>query len=135
MSKRDLRSYFNASEDARISIPEIISAASNDVSRAVFVMAKEEVKKWVAKWNNDQNKPEKVQKKVGRYVLVNGKKTPIEMSFKINSKYDSKCTSVNTWKSKCKSNKESSLTKISVRPNLLNDVLPKKTKDIIIGKR
>ena len=41
-------------------------------------MAKEEVKKQAAKWNNYQNIPEKLRKEVGRYALVDGTKADID---------------------------------------------------------
>ena len=77
--------------------------------------------------------PEKVRKEVERFTLVNGKNTTIDRYSKIYPKYELKTTSVNTWKSKCKNNKESILAKNYVRPNLSSDELLQKTKDIVIG--
>ena len=53
-SMRDVRSYFsvvseNVKKDSRISIPGIIISASDDISQAEVHMAKEQVKKQVAK--------------------------------------------------------------------------------------
>ena len=68
-SKRDLRSYFTVSEDVskdfRISVPEIISSASDDVSHAEVNMTKD-LKNQVAKGSNYQNIPEKIRKEVER---------------------------------------------------------------------
>ena len=103
-SKRGLRFYFSVSEnvikDSRLSIPGIISSASNKVSNGEVDMAKVVVKKRVAKRNNYQNVPEKVQKEVGRYALINGIKTSIDRYSKIYLKYDLKFASENTQKSK-----------------------------------
>ena len=53
-SMRDVRSYFsvvseNVKKDSRILIPGIIISASDDISQAEVHMAKEQVKKQVAK--------------------------------------------------------------------------------------
>ena len=79
--ERDLRSYFS-------------------VKRAEVDMTEGELKKQAARWNNYQNIPEKVWKEVGRYALVNGTKTVIDMYCKIYPKCELKRISVNTWKSK-----------------------------------
>ena len=125
-SKRDVRSYFSAKENeskrSRISIPEII-------------MAKEEVKKESVKRQKYQNVPEKVRKEVGRYALIHGTKSIVDKYSKIYPKYELMRTSVNTWKTKCKSNKENTLIKKSGRPNLLSEELLQKPKDIEIGTR
>ena len=78
-SKGDLRSYFsvvseNVKKDSRISIPEIIISRSDDVSQTEVDIAKEKVKKQVAKRRNYQNVPEKVRKEFGRFSLVHGTK-------------------------------------------------------------
>ena len=78
-SKRDLRSETSFSEDlskdSRILIPEIIGLAYHGVSQEGVDMAKEEVKKRVAKRNNCQNIREKVRKEAGRCALVNKNKS------------------------------------------------------------
>ena len=62
---RDLRSYFSVTENviqnSRISIPGIISSASNDVSQREVDMSKEVAKKREAERKNYQNVPEEVQ--------------------------------------------------------------------------
>ena len=72
----DLRSETSFSEDlskdSRISIPEIIGLAYHGVSQEGVDMAKEEVKKRVAKRNNCQNIRQKVRKEAG---LVNKNKS------------------------------------------------------------
>ena len=138
-SKRDVRSYFSAKENeskpSRISIPEIIITATDNASQAQVDMAKEEVKKESAKRKKYQNVPEKVRQEVGRYALIHGTKATVDKYSKIYPKYDLKRTSINTWKTKCKSNKEKTRIKKSGRPNLLSDELLQKTKDIVIGTR
>ena len=82
-----------------------------------------------------QNVPEKVKIEVGRFAAANGTKEAIKRYSKIYPKYNFKRTSVNSWKGKIKTKKESCLAKRSGRHNLLDDHLLKKTKDIIIGTR
>ena len=139
-SKKDLRSYFNVvsekkkKKDSAVSISEIIVSGTSDVSQAEVDMAREQVKKQVMQ-RIYQVVPEKVKIEIGRYVALNGTKAAHKRYSKIYPKYDVKGTSVNSWKSKIKDKKESSLAKRSGRPNLLSDDLLKKTKDIIIGTR
>ena len=138
-SKIDVRPYFSAKENesnfSRISIPDIIITATDNASQAEVDMAKEEVKKERAKRQKYQNLPEKVRKDVGRYALIHRTKAAVDKYSKIYPKYDLKRTSVNTWKTKCKSNKENTLIKKSGRRNRLSDELLRKTKDIVIGTR
>ena len=138
-SKRDVRSSFSAKENeskrSRISISEIIILATDNATQAEVDMAKDKVKKESAKRQKYQNVTEKVRKEVRRYALIHGTKAAVDKYSKIFPKYDLKCTSVNTWKTKCKSNKENTLIKKSGRPNLLSDELLHKTKDIVIGTR
>ena len=98
-------------------------------------MPKVEVKKESTKKKTHKNVPEKVRKEVGRYALIHETKAAVDKYSKIYPKYDLKLTSVNTWETKCKNNKENTLAKKSERPNLLSDELPQKTKDIVIGTR
>ena len=120
---------------SRISIPEIIITATYNASQADVDMSKEEVKKGSAKRQKYQNVPEKVRKDVRRYALIHGTKPAVDKYSKIYPKYDLQHTSVNTWKIKCKSNKENTLIKKSGRPKLFNDELLQKTRDIVIGTR
>ena len=96
-------------------------------------MSKEEVKKESTKRKTYQNVPEKVRKEVGRYALIYGTKAAVDKYSKIYPKYDLKCTSVNTSKTKCKNNKENTLAKESGRPNHLSDEYLQKSKDIVIA--
>lgn len=139
-SKKDLRSYFQISNESKnkknvVSIPEIIVSETNDASQAEVDMAKQQVKKQALQRKTYQNVPEKVKIEVGRFAAANGTKEAIKRYSKIYPKYNFKRTSVNSWKGKIKTKKESCLAKRSGRPNLLDDHLLKKTKDIIIGTR
>ena len=130
-SQRDVHSYFSVKENenkcSRISIPEIIITATDNTSQAKTYMEKEEVKKESAEREKYQNVPEKVRKKVGRYALIHGTKPAVDKYSKICPKHN-----LNTWKTKCKTNKENTLMKKSGKPNFLSDGLLQKTKDIII---
>lgn len=98
-------------------------------------MAREEVKKQVSKRKKYQTVSEKLKLEIGRFAALNGTRAALKRFTKIYPKYDLKRTSINSWKGKCKSKKQSSLLKRSGRPNLLSDHLIKKAKDIIIGTR
>ena len=117
VSKRDVHSYFSAK------VNEIIITATDNASQAEVDMTKEEVKKESATRQQYQNVPEKIRKKVTRYALIHGTIAAVDQYSKIYPKYDLKSTSVNTWKTKCNSNKENTLIKKSERPNLLSDEL------------
>ena len=65
--------------------------------------------------------------------MVKRTKAAVTRYSKIYPKYNLKRTSLNTWKSKSKNSKESTLAENSVRPNLLSDELIQKTKSIVIG--
>lgn len=62
--------------------------------------------------------------------MVNETKAVVYKYSKIYPEYDLEYTSINTWKLKCKKNKESTLAKNSGRPNLLGDGLFQNTKDM-----
>ena len=68
-SKKEIRSYFvvnNTGKDShiskkpRLSNPEIVDSATDNVSRAELEMAKEEVKQQVARKETYQSMPDKV---------------------------------------------------------------------------
>ena len=63
------------------------------------------------------------QRKSGRKSRDTPNQYSIDQYSKIYPKYDLKSTSVNTWKTKWKSNKENTLIKKSETPNLLSDEL------------
>jgi len=82
-----------------------------------------------------QTIPEKVKSEVGTYAALNGTKAALKKYAKTYPKFELKRQTVNSWKSKIKTNKGGSLSKQSGRPNLLSEDLLKKTKDIVIGIR
>ena len=143
-SKKEIRSYFvvnNTGKDShiskkpRLSNSEIVDSVTDNVCRAELEMPREEVKQRVARKETYESIPDKIRKEVGRYALINGTKASIDQYSKIYPKYTFKRTTVNTWKAKCKNNKEGPLAKNSGRPNVLSNELLKKTKDIVIGTR
>ena len=95
---------------------KIIITATDNTSQAKTYMEKEEVKKESAEREKYQNVPEKVRKKVGRYALIHGTKPAVDKYSKICPKHN-----LNTWKTKCKTNKENTLMKKSGKPNFLSD--------------
>ena len=67
--------------------------------------------------------------------MVNGTNAAIKKFAKLYPKFTFKRTTINTWKTKYQKNGNETVLKSIGRPNLLSDILLKKTKDIIIGTR
>ena len=141
-SKKDLRSYFatvqnkqKVVEKKSVGIREMIVSETNVANNADVDMARSEVKKQVKHRQKYQTVPGKVKIEIGRYALLHGTQAALKKFSKIHPKYDLKRTSINTWKEKCKTKKESALEKLSGRPTLLSNHLIRKAKDIIIGAR
>lgn len=142
-SKKDLRDYFTSSSKSTkkgngkksLCTQEVIVAETNVATKADVDIAKLEVKKLVKQRSKYQSIPGKVKEEIGKFALKNGTQAAQKKFSKIYPKYDLKRTSINSWKVKCKNTKSASLDKRMGRPNLLDDNLIKKTKDIIIGTR
>ena len=109
---------------------ELLSQQQIMLAKQMLIWQKKRLRK-----NQLQDSSTKMyQRKSGRKSRDTPNQYSIDQYSKIYPKYDLKSTSVNTWKTKCKSNKENTLIKKSETPNLLSDELLWKTKDII-GKR
>ena len=141
-SKTDLRSYFKrkaeeskpASKKVKLASPEIIVSASENVNPAEIEIAKDEVKKSV-RAEHYAIISENIRKEVGKYAMVNGTNAAIKKFAKLYPKFTFKRTAINTWKTKYQKNGNETVLKSIGRPNLLSDILLKKTKNIIIGTR
>ena len=69
---------------------------------------------------------------VGKYALARNTKDVLAKFSKQHMKYTFKRTSINSWKTSFKNNRNSQNLKKIGRPNLLSEELLKRTKDVII---
>ena len=134
--QRKLSSYFNKNTDspsAENPPNPIICSVSGTATRAEIAAVSEEVEK-ACRPSRHYNKkvPEKIKRNVGEYALVHGTKAAQVHFGRVYPHFTFLRTSVNNWKRKAKS---SPLHKNKGRPNLLNDHLLQKVKDIINGTR
>lgn len=117
-----------------VRITNVIKPATQDVTNAELNLVAEEVQKSCSRRDKYQKSiPEKIKKEVGAYANIHGTASAIK---KFSSKYDKHTfnrTTVNSWKAKCK-NPSQTFKKVG-RPNLLDDTLLKRVKDIAIGTR
>ena len=139
-NKGDLRFYFKTKGDAENNIASLLASTSSMVTAAEPSMAEREVQESATKKNMYQkNVPEKI-KEVGRFVLLHSTKSAINKLSKIYPEFIFLRTTVNSWKRKIKLSRDSvdhwppKLSKVG-RPNLLDEVLLQKVKDIIVGTR
>ena len=79
--------------------------------------------------------PEKVKREVGNHALTFGTSSAIKKCSVKYPKFRFIRTSVNNWKNKCKTGGDTFVFKKVRRPNLLDDNLIRKVKDIAIGTR
>ena len=80
------------------------------------------------------NIPSKIKQEIGSYALIHRAKAAIARFSKVYTKYSLKRATFNGWKERCKKNDLHSIGKRE-RPNLLDDEMLKKIKDVIIGSR
>ena len=145
-SKTDLRSYFkkidsnNELSSSSQKAPRLFQSASNIITgEAEIQFVEQEVKKQVAKSIvKYSNVPSKLKEEIGRYALIHGAKSAIDRFSKVYTKYSLKRTTVSGWKESCKKKKnDQPIAPIQRkgRPNLVDDEMLKKIKDIIVGLR
>ena len=79
--------------------------------------------------------PDVTKKGVDRYALIHGAKTTSDCFNKKYPKYTFVRTSINNWEKKMGSKYRQALFDKKGRPNLLNDNLLKKVKNVIVGTR
>ena len=99
-SKRDLRSYFAKSNNAKVksSIQKyepkaffVIQTAPNITGQTVIQLVQAEVKKQVAK-SRYENIPFKIKQEIGNYATIHGTKAAIDHFFKIYAEFSLKKT-------------------------------------------
>ena len=145
-SKTDLRSYFekidsnNETSSSSQKAPRLFQSALYIITgEAVIQYVEQEVKKQVAKSTVKYNYfPSKIKEKIGRCALIHGTKSAIDRFSKVYTKYSFKRTTINGWKESCKKKKnDQPIAPIQRkgRPNLVDDEMLKKIKDIIVGSR
>ena len=145
-SKTDLRSYFkkidsdNETSSSSQKAPRPFQSASNIITgEAAIQYVEQEVKKQVAKSTvKYSNVPSKIKEEIGRYALIHGTKSAIDRFPKVFTKYSLKRTTVNGWKESCKKKKNNQpIVPIQRkgRPNLADNEMLKKIKDIVVGSR
>ncbi|MCH2406248.1 MAG: hypothetical protein MK200_08665, partial [Nitrosopumilus sp.] len=112
-------------------------STSNNVASAELAMAEQEVQKSLKK-KTYQDIPRKIKLEVAKHAKFHGTSSAIQKYSKLHPKYTFHRTTVNSWKQKLlqKSNNQDlpTFTKAG-RPNLVDEVLMQKVKDIIVGTR
>ena len=141
-SKADLRSYFkkidsnNETSSSSQKAPRLFQSASNiNTGELEIQYVEQEVKKEVAKSTvKYSNAPSKIKEEIGRYALIYGTKSAIDRFSKVYTKYSLERTTVSGWKESCKKKKNHQpIAPIQGkgRPNLVDDEILKKIKDIV----
>ena len=141
MNKEHFLHYFkikdkNTEKAEEITVTKVVSSATKEITNAELTFAANEIDKSHGRPKKYQKEiPEKVKREVGNHALTFGTSSAIK---KISVKYPKFRfirTSVNNWKNKCKTGDDTFVFKKVGRPNLLDDNLIRKVKDIAIGTR
>ena len=139
MNKQKFLAYFakkdTAVGDEEIRITSIISAVTENVSNAELSFAEEEIEKCYKRPLQYQREiPQSVKTEVSKHARDFGTASAVKKYTMKYPKYTFKRTTVNSWKNKFQNN-ENVVVKTVGRPNILDDRLLKKVKDIAIGTR
>lgn len=143
MNRRQFLAYFQSTktsstsaEDSDVTVTKYLKSATGHASSTELNLAETEIlKSYQKKQVYQTNTPENVKKEVGEYALINGTQAAIRVFSKKYPSIKFNRTSVNYWKSKSKSGPNDSGFKKAGRPNMLDDVLLVKVKDIAMGTR
>ena len=139
-SKRDLRSYFvqtdNTNKETSSSSQKVIlviQSSSNILGETEIQYVQQQIKKQIAKHaKHYDNIQSKIKQEIGSYALIHGTTAAIDRFPKVCTKYSHKRTTVYSWKERYKKNDLQSIGKRG-RPNLVDDEMLKKMKDVTIG--
>jgi len=145
MKKKDFLQYFkkrelvsNTNNENEVTITNIVTSATEDISNAELTFVEEEIQKSIKRPEKYQKAiPEQIKREVGMYANDFGTASAIKKFTVKYDKYIFNRTTVNSWKNKYNStiaNKDVVFKKAG-RPNLLDNNLIKKVKDIAIGTR
>ena len=133
LSKQITTNKETSSSSQKVSL--VIQSASNITEETEIQYLQQEIKKQIAKPAKHYNNiPSKIKQEIGSYALIHGTKAAIGRFSKVYTKYSLKRTTVNGWKERCKKNDLHSIGKRG-KPNLEDDEMLKKIKDVIIGSR
>ena len=138
MNKEQFLNYFKKKENNNdkddVTITNVISPATSEVTNAELAFVSQEFDKSAGRPKNYQkNIPENVRKEVGKYAFIHGTSSAIKRFSSKYPKYSFIWTSVNNWKNKFKGGRDNVVLKNLGRPNILNDCLIRKVKDVAIG--
>ena len=141
MNKDQFLHYFfkkdkNTEKTEEITVTKVVSFAMKEIMNTELTFAVNEINKSDGRPKKYQKEiPEKVKREVANRTLTFGTSSAIKKFSAKYPKFTFIGTSVNNWKNKCKTGGDNFVFKKVGRPNLLNDNLIKKVKDIAIGTR
>ena len=119
----------SSSEKASLSI----QSSSNIAGETEIEYVQQQIKKQAAKpAEHYGNIPSKIKGEIGSYALSHWTKAAIDCFSKVYTKYSHKRTMVNGWKERS-GKKDLHSTGKRGRPNLVDDEMLEKTKDVIMG--
>ena len=141
MNKEKFLLYFKKNEkivdhenDNEVKITNVIKLATSDITNAELTLVAKEIQKSCnQKVKHEKVVPETIKKEVCMYGKVYGTASSVKKFLSKYAKYNINKATVNSWKAKCKV--ANPTFKKSCRPNLLDEALLKKVKDITIGTR
>ena len=118
----------------KVEITNVIKSATSDITNAeLTLVAKEMQKSCNQKVKYQKAVPDTIKKEVDMYAKIYGTASAIKNFSSKYAKYNFSRTTVNSWKAKCKV--ANPTFEKAQRPNLLDETLLKKVKDIAIGTR
>ena len=141
MNKEHFLHYFkikdkNTEKAEEITFTKVVSSAKKEITNAELRFAANEIDKSHDRPKKYQKEiPEKVKREVGNHALTFGTSSAIKKFSVKYLKFRFIRTSVNNWKNKCKTGGDTFVFKKAGRPNLLDDNLIRKVKDIAIETR
>ena len=138
MNKEKFLLYFKKNvdheNDNEVKITNAIKSATGDITNAELTLVAKEIQKSCnQKVKYQKAVPETIKQEVGLYAKVYVTASAIKKFSSKYAKYNFNRTTVNSWKAKCKV--ANPTFKKAGRPNLLDETLLKKVKDIAIGTR
>jgi len=140
MNKEKFLNYFKKKNDNNdkddVNITNVVAAVTPEVTNAELSYVAAEIDKSATRAKKYQKTiPEDVRKEVGQYALIHGTSSAIKKYSSKYTKYNFIRTSVNNWKNKFKGGRNDVVFKKVGRPNILDDHLLRKVKDVAIGTR
>ena len=141
MNKEKFLLYFKKNEkivdhenDNKVEITNVIKSATSDITNAELTLVAKEIQKSCnQKVKYQKAVPDTIKKEVDMYAKIYGTASAIKNLSSKYAKYYFSRTTVNSWKAKCKV--ANPTFEKAQRPNLLDETLLKKVKDIAIGTR